>query len=154
MVKPDRIIQDLLDADPTKPLPSCLRWRVQCRLACHHPGGSDELKKILRGRWHEELSQQLDGITGDGDLSNALQDRLKLGDEWALKLAMGETTASSPMSPSLRAQNAGGTDWDASVSGWEEDLTNAMLARDGFPAHVGHRSRLRVAARNYARRQA
>ena len=31
MVKPDRIIQDLLDADPTKPLPSCLRWLVSRR---------------------------------------------------------------------------------------------------------------------------
>ena len=128
MVKPDRIVQDLLDADPTKPLPSCLRWRVQCRLVCHRYGCSGKLKDILMDRWHAELSKQLDDTTADEDLSNALQDRLKLGDEWALKLAMGETTASSPMSPSLRARNAGGTDWDASVSGWEEYLTNAMLA--------------------------
>jgi len=153
MVKPDRIMQDLLDADPTKPLPSRLRRRVQCRWACSHRG-SDELGNVLRGRWHAELSQQLDDTTGDGDLSDALRDRLKLGDGWALKLAMGETTASSPMSPSLhlRANNIG---WDNPLS-WEEDLTNAMLARDGFPGHDGQhpRSRLRVAARNYARRQA
>ena len=156
MVKPDRIMQDLLGADTTKPLPSCLRWRVECRWAWLNKA-SDELGPRLRfpdSQWHAELSQQLDDTTGDEDLSDALRDRLKLGDGWALKLASGETTASSPVSPSVRAGRTGEIDWDK--SGWEENLTKALLASDGFPGHDGlhNRWRLRVAARNYARRQA
>ena len=155
MVKPDRIVQDLLDADQTKPLPSWLRRRVQCRWLVSSRW-DDELGNLLSVRWHEQLAQQLDDTPDAQDLSGAMRDRLALGDNWALSIADGKTTASSPKSPSERLEESTLVRMQ-DLSGWNEDLTYDMLAKDGFgPWGSGGEScsRLRVAARDFARRRA
>ena len=134
-VKPAAIFADLQAADPTQPLPPDLRRRIACRWL--RPASwmrSDECSQ-----WEDALAAQLQDTPAAQALSAALLDRLELADGHARALAEGHVTVSTPS-----------FDPDASAR-----LTQVDLSAPGFPATgLARTVRLKVAARDYARRHA
>ena len=137
-VKPAAIFADLQAADPTQPLPPDLRRRIACRWL--RPASwmrSDECSQ-----WEDALAAQLQDTPAAQALSAALLDRLELADGHARALAEGHVTVSTPS-----------FDPDASAP----RPTQVDLSAPGFPGDRPGRaqpSRLKVAARDYARRHA